>query len=231
MQISDINTWARYLVSADTTSYTAAQLLIAVNNAYREVVSEIIRSDRTWEFDDTNFTTFPIFLEDLVAAQNDYSLNNDFLNVLKVHVMNGNGDYEELTPLDISQLREPVDEIFETNGKPQYYDLRYGSVWLYPAPATGDVTLADGLRIYAQRGADEFTSAQVTTGTKEPGFAIHHEILAYKAALPYALAFKPEKVPFLMAESQKMMANILEHYAQREKGVKKQMKFTGVNPH
>lgn len=229
MNIADINTFTRFLVSADTSSYTAANLLITTNNAYRNVVSRIIRGDRTWEFDDLNYTTFPIYTDDLVAAQSDYALDKNFLNILKVHVMNSNGDYEELTPLDLAQLTTPVDELFETDGKPIYYDARYGSLWLYPAPASGDVTTSSGLRIYAQRGADEFTSGQVTTGTKEPGFAINHEVLSYLAALPFAQKYRRNQVPFLMSEARKLADEILEHHAQRERGKRSRMHFRSVD--
>jgi len=103
-------------------------------------------------------------------------------------------------------------------------------VWLYPAPASGNVTTSGGLRIYAQRRADKFTSAQVTTGTKEPGFAIHHEILSYKSALVFAQAYRKDRVSYLLGESTRLMEKILEHYAQREKGTRKRIKTTGVNP-
>lgn len=230
MTVNEILTFIRFITDSDADSYTNANFLIALNNAYRNIVSRILRGDRTWEFDDLNYNTFPIFLEDLTAARNDYALDNSFLNILKVHVRNSNGDFEELAPLDISSLTVPVDELFETNGMPQYYDLRYGSVWLYPAPATGDVTLADGLRIYAQRGADEFTSAQVTTGTKEPGFAINHEVLAYMAAIPFAQAYRKDRVAGFEVKAKELANEILEHYAGREKGTRKVMKFTGINP-
>ena len=48
-----------------------------------------------------------------------------------------------------------------------YYDIQSNSIMLYPTP-TSNVT--NGLKIWFQREPAEFTSGEVTTGTKEPGF-------------------------------------------------------------
>ena len=79
MTIADINTKARNLVDADTSSWTAANLLIDINIAYENVVTEILKNDNTWEFDDANYTTFPILTADLVNAQNDYAFSTTIL--------------------------------------------------------------------------------------------------------------------------------------------------------
>ena len=69
MNISDIQTFTRFLCDADTVSYTAANLLITTNQAYEEVVSKILLCDGRWQFDDNNFTTFPIATTTLVNGQ------------------------------------------------------------------------------------------------------------------------------------------------------------------
>ena len=229
MTIADINIKARNLVDADTISWTAANLLIDINIAYENTVAEILKNDRTWEFDDANYTTAPILTTNLVNAQNDYSFSTAFLNVLKVHILDAGGNWFELKQLDLTKINTPLEELYPVNGLPEYYDLRYGSIWLYPAPATASVTITSGLRIYAQRNADNFTSAQVTTGTKVPGFAIHHEILAFLAAKDFAMAYRKDRVPYLMAESDRMLKKILEFYQTREKGEPKNLSMSGVN--
>lgn len=229
MQISDILTKARKLVDADSTSWTDANLLIDINIAYENIVTEILKSDRTWEFDDQNFTTSPILTTTLVADQNDYEFSTEFLNILAVDILDANGDYQRLTPIDVSQVDIPLDELYPDSALPFRYDVRYGSIWLYPPPAAADVTLAAGLRIYAQRNADKFTSAQVTTGTKVPGFAVHHEALAFMAAKDYANSYRKDRVAYLSNEASIKLEQILEFYAGREKGVRRRIRHENSN--
>ena len=230
MTIADINTLARFLVDADSTSLTAANLLIFVNNAYEEIVGKIIGLDGTWQFDDTNFTDLPIGTTTLVAGQNDYSFDSSQIEILKVAVKDNSGNYQFLQPVNLDEYSVPLEEVFEVNGLPTHYDKSGSSVFLYPAPASGSVTLAQGLKIWFQRTASVFTSAEVTTGTKKPGFASPwHQILSYKAALPYAMNYKKDRVPLLLSEIQRMEVELLNHYARREKDVPKGLSMAGIN--
>lgn len=229
MTIADINQEARDLVDADTTSYPAAALLRRVNMAYEDVVSKIIGMDGTWQFDDTNYSTLPIGTTTLVNAQKDYSFDATFLNVERVEVLDVSGNWQLLRPIDKSQMGVAVSEFHKVDGLPMYYDKNGTSIFLYPAPATGSVTMASGLKVYFQRNADLFTSAQVTTGTKEPGFAINHVVLAYKAALPYAMTYKKDRVPGLIAEINRFEKEIMTHYGRREKDARKVMSMRNIS--
>ena len=226
MNINLIVTKSRKLVAADSTSWTDANLLIDINIAYENIVTEILKNDRTWEFDDQNFSTSPILTTTLVVDQNDYAFSTVFLNILAVDVLDSSGIYQRLTSIDMSQVNIPLDELYPDSALPFKYDVRYGSIWLYPAPAANDVTTAAGLRIYAQRNADNFTSAQVTTGTKVPGFSIHHEVLAFLAAKDYANSYRKDRVAYLTNEADKKLEQILEFYAGREKGKRRVIKFS-----
>lgn len=228
--IADINAEARALVDADTTSYTAADLLRRVNDAYEQVIGIIIGCDGKWQFDDSNYTDFPIGTTTLVASQNDYSFDVSMLDVERVEVKDAQGIWQQLQPIDTSDIGGAIDEFEKTDGMPRFYDKQGASLLLYPAPATGSVTLASGLKVYFQRTASIFTSAEVTTGTKVPGFASpHHYLLSYKAALPYALSYKKDRVPFLMAEIARREALLVEHYSQREKDRRKMLTTGGIS--
>ena len=210
MTIADINTEARALVDADTTSYTAALLLIRVNTAYEKVVAKILGCDGRWQFDDTNYTSFPIATTTLVNSQPDYTFDTAHLKIERVEVMDANGNYYPLEPIDLDDLGgiAPT-EFHETDGRPYYYDKQGNSLVLYPAPDNGvSVTLSAGLKVFFQRTADTFTSAQVSTGTKVPGFASpFHHVLAYMAALPYAMSYKKDRVPMILDEIKKVMGD------------------------
>src|SRR3990167_2418543 len=173
--IADINAEARDLVEATTASYPAADLLRRINQAYETVVGWIINSDGTWNFDDMNYGDFPIGTFTLVNSQDKYSFNDRFLQIEEVQVLNVDGKYRILEPIDQVEYSTliPLTETYITDGMPQFYDkISDDTIRLFPAPDNGvSVTLAAGLKIRFKRTADLFTSAQVTTGTKVPGFA------------------------------------------------------------
>lgn len=223
MTISDINTWARFRSDTDTTSYTAANLLIAVNNAYEEVAALILGCDGRWDWDDTNRTDFPQGTTTLVASQQDYTLDTTYLKLIGVSVKDASGTWYELEPLDPDDITGDRAEFFKTAGRPAYYDKQGQSIILYPAPDAGvSVTLSAGLKVYAQRTADLFTSAQVTTGTKVPGFASpFHKILSLKAALDYCQNYKKDRVQGLMIEIAEIEKRMKEFYSKRDKTERK----------
>ena len=76
MTISDLNSLCRFLCDADTTSYTAANLLINVNNAYEEVIADILNADGRWQWDDTNRTDFPIATTTLGSAASSVTFSS-----------------------------------------------------------------------------------------------------------------------------------------------------------
>lgn len=227
MTIADINTLARFLCDADTNSYTAAPLLINVNQAYERVVSIILGCDGRWQFDDTNYSTFPIATTTLVNSQPDYQFDSTHLQIERVSVMDVNGTYYDLLPIDQSDIEGDPANFYTTDGRPVYYDKQGSSLVLYPAPDNGvSVTLAAGLKVYYKRTADVFTSAQVTAGTKVAGFASpFHSVLAYMAALPYCVKYKPERVVSIEREIVKVIGDetrgtqgtLQRFYSKREK--------------
>lgn len=231
MTISDLNVLTRFLTGTDTASYTAAQLLINTNVAYEEIVSKIIGMDGRWDFDDSNFTTFPIGTQTLIDSQNDYAFDVTQLEVQRVEVKDNSGLWHELVPIDKSQIDGAIDEFEKTDGLPWCYDKQGSSILLYPAPDNGvSVTLASGLKVYFKRTASVFTSAEVTTGTKVPGFASpFHSLISYKAAIPFAVVNLPQRVPALMAEVTRMEKGLEQHYGRREQDRRKTLQMRPIN--
>jgi len=223
--ISDINAETRTLCDADTTSYTAADLLRRINHAYETVIAWILTADGTWQFDDTNFTDLPIGTGTLVEGQESYSFASEYLDIEQVKVKDAAGNWYVLDPLDIPDFRSiAIEEYFPTSGRPEYYDKQGDTIRLYPAPTSTQVTLSGGIKVHFKRTADLFTTAQVSTGTKEPGFASpFHYILSYMAAIPFCLSYKKDRVPLFEKKVQEMKADIIRFYGQREKDARKQM--------
>lgn len=225
MTITDIYAEIRSLCDADSTSYPDAVILRRVNASYEHRVGQIIGLDGTWQFDDSNYTTLPIGTQDLVASQQDYSFDTRFLAIERVQVKDANGIWQMVDPIDKSQLLDiALDEYQKTPGIPNEYDKNGESIFLYPSPSASYVTLSGGLKVFFQRTASVFTSGEVSTGTKTPGFASpFHILLAYDASIPYCMSYKKDRVALFEKKAMELEKDLLNFYARREKDVRKQL--------
>src|SRR3990167_3578468 len=182
MTIADINILSRYLCDADSTSLTAANLLIFINKAYERITGKLITAtgNSPWPFGDSNYTAFPIYTLNLTNSTAEYQIDSltTPLNIMAVEIMDEDGNYYPIKPLTLTQIRETgysQSEAYETDGAPLFYEKRENMVVLYPAPDNGvSVTLTAGLRIFFLRTADTYTETQRSTGTKEPGRSEEH---------------------------------------------------------
>lgn len=227
MTITEIFAETRSLCDADSTSYPDAVLLRRVNAKYEQIVGDLIAMNGKWQFDDTNYSTFPIGKGTLVEGQQDYAFDESQLVIRAVKVLDKNGRLQDLTPIDSTEL--PREEIEKTTGLPLYYDKSGSSLLLTPAPTASECTLANGLRVYFQRTASVFTTAEVTAGTKKPGFASpYHMILAYAAAIPYCMSYKKDRVSLYRDEMMMLETKLLTFESNKEKDERKPMTFTGV---
>ena len=201
-----------------------------MNQAYEKIIGKILSADGTWQFDDSNFSDLPIGTTTLVDGQQDYSFPATHLEIERVEVKNKDGNYELVSPVDKTNIGVALTEYQKTNGMPNEYDKQGSSIFLYPAPAAGSVTTAQGLKVYFKRTADLFTSAQVTTGTKEPGFASpFHMYIVYEAAIPFCLSYKKDRVPLFEKKAMELEKACLEFYSRRERDVRKVAKMSGIS--
>jgi len=228
--ITDINAETRDLCDATTTSYTAATLLRRINEAYERIVGWILEADGLWQWDDTNYTDFPIGTQTLVDGQSKYSFNDKFLEIEEIQIKNDDGDWAIIRPIDQKEWSkfEPLSEDFSEDGLPEYYDkLTDDTIELFPAPDDGSsVTLASGLKIKYRRTACVFTSAEVTTGTKAPGFiSSAHYALSYMSAIPYCMKFKKDRVALYEKRVAEYKKEIQTSYSKRERDKTKQITF------
>lgn len=175
------------LSETDTVSFPIASFTRSVNSWFRKLVFLIWKNTSTWEFDDINYPTQPIATTDLAADQQDYSLPTTALDVQRVEVLDSSGNYQVLKQFNKSEIEDQaLTEYYETAGMPTYYDVLGNSLFLYPKPALGSVTLSSGLKLYLARDVYAFVS---TDTDKEPGIqASFHPYMAYGSAFDYALA-------------------------------------------
>ncbi len=239
MNIQSIIVETRALVDATSSSYpiaaTTDALFVRINTAMEEIARLIESADGRWQWDDANNTDYPdgvAILGNLVGNTKSYAIDVSLIEVQGVSILNQSGIWRKLLPFDVDDINSShgwiglngfpiIDraEFLKTAGAPLFYDV-YGSyVRLYPAPDNGiSVTLTNGLKIYGKRTAQLFTIAEVTTGTKVPGFASpFHSLVAYMAALPYAASYKPERVQFIMAEIARKKQELVAFYSKRDK--------------
>jgi len=233
MTYSDILSDIDFLVKSDSITYPIAQKTANVNRALDNVVSAILGADGRWQWDDTNYTDLPIGVTDLVANQQDYSFDTEYLVLTRLEVKDSNGKWQYLTPIDQNDLNystfnyrdnvpgyvavtgQSLTDFLNTPGIPLYYDKLASSVFLYPKP---NYTSTGALKAYFQRKADYFT---VSDTTKEPGFAKHlHRYLSLSAAYDFALTNGLAKAGTLKQELLALEQKITEFYAYRPKDEK-----------
>lgn len=191
-----------------------------INEALNRVANLIMTADGRWQFDDTNFTDFPIGQTNLVttlgAEQQDYSFDVTMLRILRAEVMDNTGAWRKLTPLDETDVYDTsLSDLLRTPGLPIYYDPQGASVFLYPKPLATAVTSTNGLKIWFQRPPSYFTSADTT---KVPGFnSMYHRLVALIASRDYAM-FKQLSVAKVLADKvQQDEDSLVENYALRNK--------------
>lgn len=220
MTVGDIAILSRFLVDADATSYTNANLLININNSYERVIGNIIAENTNIIIGDSRFTTLPTGLANLVAGTQSYRLTTLDANWLTIHtvkVLDSSGDWVELDLINLKDV-EPFEQYQETDGLPLEYAIREDFLMLFPAPAAANVTTTNGLQVVFERTANVFSSAELTTGTVIPGFASpYHELLSFEAAIPYAIKYKPKRVQFLRTRAKEIEKDLMRFYARRDK--------------
>lgn len=207
--IADIMAEARELVDADSTKYPDVSLLRRINAAYEEIAGDLIALDKSWKFDDSRYTDLPIGVGSLVSGQRSYAFNSSLLTIDRVEVIDKDGNTYKLEPILEDELGA-LDEFEKTNGIPKYYSKKYNSIFIYPAASSAKFNFSNDLLIHYRRTASVFTAGDISAGTAEPGFASpYHYLLSYKAALPFAISYKKDRVPLILNEINRMREGLI----------------------
>jgi hypothetical protein len=202
------------------------------NNAMDKVSVDILDSDTKWQWDDDNYTDFPIDTKDLVDGKQNYTLDSDHIKVLSVEVKDASGNYYPLKPIDRKDMQDrgiSPTEFMETNGIPQYYDMLGSSILLYPKPDAGSVTVSEGLKLHYQRPGKYFVT---TDTTATPGFpSPFHRMIALYASLDYARSnVMVEKVNILTEEVARETDKLKRLFQKRNKDSRPTITMKTNNP-
>jgi hypothetical protein len=218
MTLAEINSKISFLTKSNTTNYSPANRALNINNWNSRVTALILRSQDSWDFDDSNRSDFPILTTDLVAGQQDYALPLGSLQIKRGEVTYDGSSWNRLNPFDINEREGATNSASLadfTTSKP-FYDIHSGSLFLYPIP-TGNVSAA--LTLWIARAPVEFTADQMTS-SDEPGFdSLFHEILAYGAAYEYATANSLANREILKRTLDEMQAELRAYYGSKDKDI------------
>jgi hypothetical protein len=155
--------------------------------------------DLTGLTDCTMDGTFTGTTATLVNGTSKYAIPSDALTINRIEVLSAEGDYYKLSPITEREIGQSIDEFFQTDGIPQYYRLVGRTVELFPAPATGQVTMAAGLKVYFDRTGVAFES---TDTTETPGFsAEYHDLVPIKASIKWLQVHKPDSPTLILLQN------------------------------
>jgi len=214
MTFSEITSRVQFLTSTDSNSYPIADLTRSANNAVERVVSLINRADSRWQFDDSNQTDLPVATATLTSGQQDYALATSHISIDRIEVKDQSGNWHVLSPIDVRELtrdkKQAISDYKSTNGIPEEYDKMGNSIFLYPAPS---YTQAASLKVFFTRPPVAFTTSDTT---ETPGFnSLFHNLVPLWAAYDYAVAYRPDLANGLMAEINRMEAEVEKFYGLR----------------
>lgn len=200
----------------DSGQWPTSRIVNSCNNWLDTVTGYAIGADRRFQFDDTNHTKLPIGTTNLVAAQSDYSFltdeqNNQIIALTRIDILDGDGNYRQLQPIDHAQIDGALDEFEDVAGKPVYYDkIADNIIRLYPKPSAN---VTAGLKFYFQRTASYFAA---TDTTKSPGVSpLLHRGFVIAAAYDGALTLGLDNLQPLSVELQKEEAKMKQYFAIR----------------
>ena len=207
----------RSLMRVDANQWPTVRVVNSCNNWLDTITGFAIRADRRFQWDDTNHEKLPIGTTNLVANQSDYSFltdeaGNAILNLLRIDVLDSNGGYRQLQPIDERDVSGALDAFQSTAGAPLYYDkIADNIVRLYPKQASN---VTNGIKFYFQRTASYFAA---TDTTKEPGVApILHRGFVIAGAYDGALTLGLQNLQALSVERQMEEEKMKQYFLVRD---------------
>lgn len=193
-----------------------------LNKGLNSAVVQILDVQDEFDFDDLNYTNYPILTTDLVTGQQDYQFPTDILDIKRIEIYdNQTQDWIRVNPVDNSQLNSATDsttinERFDISNP--YYDVAYGSIFLYPIP-TSAVTNANAntnnLKIWISREISKFAS---TDTTKEPGIVDpFHQYVSIFASYEYARTKRLGMAEQLKRDLEEIKEELRRYYNKKQK--------------
>lgn len=222
MNVTNLLLDTDFLCGSTSASYATADKLRNFNVYYNDISRIIWESQGSWQYDDANSTSIAIATSTLVDSQQDYSLPPTSQRIQRIEILDGSGAYQKLKQIDWADITIATSQFYKGVGTPVYYDLVGNSVFLYPTPGTGYVTMANGIKVYFDRNVTEMTAVSAT-----PGFALQfHRILSLGASLDFVQ--EQNQRNFLIGQKQRLEAGLVRFYGKRNLEGKTTIKPAGA---
>lgn len=213
--VQDVN----FICGTDSTSFPVADIARLSNRWYYKAVTDIFMADHRWIYDDSNQTNLPIVTTTLVDGQQDYTLPTGHLQIHAVEVLDNGGNWHRLTQKTVQEQTSTVTDYQTSDGLPREYYFIGNSIFLEPAPASGNVTTTNGLKFIITREIDAFTAADTT---QEPGFdEPFHRIIPLGVSYEWLLINGDQKkADRIRSELEQMRTELKNYYRAKNRDVK-----------
>lgn len=211
MNITNIKADIDFLCGSTSATYADVNKIRNINIAYNDVARLMWESDSTWRFVDNNGVNPPEAYRSLGDTSASYAVPTNAMRIHGASVLDNNGTWVKLTPLPTSDILVDKTEYLNTPGLPIHYNLEGTDVTLFPAPASGFVTLTSGLKLSISPSVTEFP---VSATTSEPAFpSSFHRILSYAAVLDFTQDEKQKR--FAAAQKQRLEQGLTRFITKR----------------
>jgi hypothetical protein len=209
------------ITQSDLDSYPIEDITRRVNMALDRFVTLALTHDGEWQFDDSNYTDYPIGYKNLVNGQQDYLFNDEMLQLSKVLVKDSAGNWKTIRSIDQDdpEARNTWERPTTNLGTPFRYDVFDHAIFLDPVP---NYDSANGLQAVFKRNASKFAS---TDTSKQPGIpSPFHPWLCWHASIPELVRTKSPDLNYWQNEVDKGEEAIKEFISSRNRTTKLQLR-------
>lgn len=189
----------------------------------------ILESQDEGDWDDTRIGDYPTGTIPLTTNR-DYAISTSekILKIKDLNISYDGATYYKATPIDSGEFyfgqgpasattnESTIDSNFSRSAPG--YDYKYGSIFLYPRATATDVSAGGLMFLEWSRQVQEFTLADLTTGTAVPGFDDpFHPILAYGPAFEFASAHSLPNTKTLFTMLQDYETRLKQAYGNKQR--------------
>lgn len=200
------------LISATTNSYPLKRIAKDVNSALDEYFAIAEKNSNKIKVDDTNHSSEPAFLINLVSGTQRYTFNTDaasnqITRVDRVDILRADGSSKRLIFKNKEEITEGIASYKATAGEPEEYYIEGEEVVLFPKP---NYNSTSGLKLFDTRSPSYFAS---TDTTKVAGILNRfHDYLWIRPSYFWCLLKDQNRARNLKVELLKMEADIADHF-------------------
>lgn len=179
LTVTTLQAQARFLALGDSssTSFSDADTIVAMNDAYQELVVLAFRACGDWQFRGNNKAT-----TNITASTRSYTLPSEYLRINKVEIKYpGGGEYLRARQVDSGNLTVGADEYITDTPE---FDLVEGNLEIFVNDKTASIgAVTSGILVYYDDNITALSGASDSPDIPKP-FA---KLLALKMALYYCL--------------------------------------------